>query len=78
MVKVMLEVPDQIIDFLKGQWGYSDARVKAHLERGIIEEFGAECKTLDPEDFVSWDELIRKFKLDEVKLLYEDYLKDLC
>ena len=62
MVKVEIEVPDGILDFLKT----FNQDVKEYLEDSVQVQFGADWNAFEgnPEIFIDLDALIEKYKLD--------------
>ena len=79
MVRVEIEVPDGIVEFLKQLPGYDEAQIGKYLEQALQHQFGADWNAFakDADIFLDLETLIEKFKLRSTPIL-ADYIKKDC
>jgi hypothetical protein len=77
MVKVGIEVPDGIVEFLKEHLGYGDEEVQEYVEESVQHKFGADWDVFNGGvvAFQSIGDLIDKYKLRSTPILAH-YIKE--
>ena len=77
MVKIEIEVPEGIVEFLKQLPEYNGAQIKKYLEEAVQHHFGADWNAFvkDADVFLDLEAVIAKFNLVSTPILAE-YIKE--